>query len=589
MYLFIEIIAALFGARGFRYMVTENGMVMRNTESFLWLVVMFFFICVIDLSLREKNKRLSCFSALFGIICAVFYILGICLDKLGRISWLWSNSGILLNVLNLFYSHTLLYYCFAFLAFRFLQKQACEKVTERQSGFSLIYVFLIWAVLILLYLPWYCYCFPGVITQDSAEQLQDAVTVDSVHDHHSAFLSLIMRIIILPVRKLTGSLQIGVGAVSLLQMLIVTFIFALAYEWLRYYLKNKVLRIILFSWFAYYPVHYFYAATLWKDILFSVVFLAFMLCIDVAAVDEKGFFSSPLKMVLLAVSMLLLLLMRHNGLSIVVIMTVCLFLRFPAYRGRIALITGGLFLVFGVWNLLILPALNVTKIDSTHALSVMEQQMARVMYLHHEEFSDEEMAEFTEYFDIEDLWTRYKPYISDSVKRHFRNDLFAENPKGFFEVWMKLGKCFPVDYLEAFLANNYGYWFPEIRHTIISYGVNEMGAIEDIHSAPLLQSHLFDQVRDYIMGEQYMKMPLIPVLFSGGACFWVWVFCGCYCLYNNRRKFILFLPGFSLWLGILISPVVNEYRYVYGLFTALPLLMTSSLSGGDQPTAGSGE
>ena len=42
------------------------------------------------------------------------------------------------------------------------------------------------------------------------------------------------------------------------------------------------------------------------------------------------------------------------------------------------------------------------------------------------------------------------------------------------------------------------------------------------------------------------------------------------------------MPGLSLWLGILISPMYNEYRYVYGLFTALPLLLVAGLTGSDK-------
>ena len=156
--------------------------------------------------------------------------------------------------------------------------------------------------------------------------------------------------------------------------------------------------------------------------------------------------------------------------------------------------------------------------------------------------------------------------------------------KGFFALWLKLGRRYPVDYIEAFLANNYGYWFPETHFSIIAFGVEEKGLIEDIHHEPVLDfpGKICSPVLAFLSEEQFLKTPPLPLLFSRGACFWLWVFCGCYCLYNNRRKFILFIPGFSLWLGILISPVYNEYRYVYGLFAALPLLLASSLSGSDK-------
>ena len=581
MELIFSLILSFFAVRGFRYTVTEEGLTPVNTESFLWLPLLLFFVWVIRRSLREKDRARILCSALFGVITALCFILGISMEKAKHLSWMWSNFSCLANTLNLFFSHGLLYYCFAFLSFGFLKKHGAGNVTR---DFSLKRVFLIWAVLILLFLPWYLFCFPGSITQDSADQLDDAITVDAIRDHHSAFLTLMMRIVIIPVRALTGSLQLGTGAVSLLQMLIVTFVFALACEWLQQYLHNKVLRALAFLCYAAYPVHYFYAVTLWKDILFSAGFLAFVLSIDAAASDEDSFFGSRRKMVLLTLLLVLLPLMRHNGISIVVIMALCLLLRFPAHRKHLFLILGGFVLLFGFWKLVALPALNVTKITSSHALSILEQQMARALNVHHEELTDEEMAEFTTYFDIGDLWSRYKPTISDPVKKHFREDLFAEDPGGFFKLWLKLGRRYPVDYLEAFLANNYGYWFPETHSGIIAYGIEDKGLIEDIHSAPLLElpGKLCSRVLTFFEEEQYLKTPLLPLLFSRGACFWLWVFCGCYCLYNNRKKFILFMPGFSLWLGILISPVYNEYRYVYGLFCALPLLLASTLSRSDE-------
>ena len=62
----------------------------------------------------------------------------------------------------------------------------------------------------------------------------------------------------------------------------------------------------------------------------------------------------------------------------------------------------------------------------------------------------------------------------------------------------------------------------------------------------------------------------------------MWLFCGFYCLWNNRKKFAVVLPGIALWLGIMATPISNDYRYVYGLFAALPLILALALSPGDR-------
>ena len=576
MTLFVSLLISFITIRGFRFTITENGLTMQNTLSFIWLPVLLFLVHVLSLSLKERNSRLKIFAVLFSVITGVCFIAGAGMEKTKGISWIWRDPDVSVNVLNLFFSHAVLYYCAAFSGFKYLGQ---DRRTAAETGiFSFRRVLIYWLILLILYLPWYMHFYPGIVTQDTADQINDAITQDGIRDHHSAFLTLMMRLVILPLRHMTGSLQNGVAVTTLLQMLIVTFIFALTCVWVRKYLTNTLSQVFVFLWYAIFPVNNIYSVTLWKDILFSVCFLALLLCLDAAAEDEENYFSSRMKRLALLLTLALLPLMRHNGILISAAMCIFLPLRFRHHRRQTGLICCGALLVFGLWKLLVLPALHVTEIPAGQALSVLEQQMARAMNVHHEELSPEEMKEFTRYFDIEDLWTRYKPEISDPVKRHFRDDLYRADPAGFFSSWAKLGRRYPVDYFEALLANNYGYWFPETHYWVVSSGVDAgKWDIEDVHAAPLFSSGVLTKVSDYISGDQFLKIPLLPLLFSRGACFWIWIFCGCFCLFDNRKKFILFLCGLSLWTGILISPVYNEYRYVYGLFIGLPLMMVSAI------------
>ena len=575
MILILSLFIAFFAVRGFRYQVTTDGFVIGNTDLFIWLPLFVYFAYVLSRVFRDRDRRRMLTSGFFGAVIGVFYVLGLSLEKLGSIAWMRQNFGYLANVLNLCFSYALLYASFAWLAFGWLKNQAEKNAGREKPAFSFKRVLVFWLILVLIYLPFFLFMYPGVVTQDTADQIDDAITVEGIRDHHSAFLTLMMRLVILPVRGLTGSLLTGVAACSFLQMLIMTFVFAVSYEWLRRSLVHPLLRTGLFLWFALYPINNIYSVTLWKDILFSVGFLAFMLCVDAAAENEAAFFGSRKKMILTAVLLTLLPLMRHNGISIVILTLVCMLIRFKGFRKQVLLVGGGFALLFGIWKLALLPALNVTTIDSSHVYSVLEQQMARALREHHEELSEAELLKYTAYFDIPDIWTRYNPLLSDSVKKHFLTDRFQEDPASFFKSWAELGRRYPDDYVDAFLANNYGYWFPETWSWVIDYGVHEKGEIEDVRTAPILTSGPPAWIYNFIESEQFQKTPLLPLLMSRGACFWMWIFSACYCLYNNRKKFILFIPGLALWLGILISPVYNEYRYVYGLFLGLPVIMTA--------------
>ena len=140
-----------------------------------------------------------------------------------------------------------------------------------------------------------------------------------------------------------------------------------------------------------------------------------------------------------------------------------------------------------------------------------------------------------------------------------------------------------ISYLCTVIHNNFGYWFPETTYWVSSYGVITGSAIEDVHTAPIYKLGLVDKIYNWYAYHQYEKTPLLPLLISRGGCFWIWLFCGIWCLYGRKDKFVLFLPGLCLWGSILLSPLYNEFRYVYGLFIALPLLMASVLEQRDPP------
>ncbi len=164
------------------------------------------------------------------------------------------------------------------------------------------------------------------------------------------------------------------------------------------------------------------------------------------------------------------------------------------------------------------------------------------------------------------------------IKNHFRNERFNEDPGRFLSLWLDLAKRYPATYVESLLMNNYGYWYPEINYWYSDFKVVKPAEIADIRSAPILKIGVVESVLDFVRSYKFLKIPLGNLLFNAAACFWVWIFCGVYCLYRNRKKLILFMPGFALWLGILVTPINNDFRYVYGLFTALPLLLAAVLA-----------
>ena len=572
------ILISFLAVRGFRFDITHEGFELANAESFIWLLLMLFFVWVIIRSSRETDKRLKAYSALFSLLIALFYCLGISFEKRESIHWIWQSRSTLLNYLNLFFSHFVLYYCCSFLLFQLLRDRPSESgINERETTYSGKKVLLYWGLLLIAYIPWYLYCYPANMTYDSAAQVYDAIHVENLSDHHSAFLDLVLRCILLPVEKFSGSLQLGIGICSLLQMLLMTFVFALCFERITHYIKHPFLKGLIFAWFALYPGNTLFSVTIWKDIPFSLCFLGLLLCVDSAAENEKMFFHSKKALFWLAVTLIFLPLTRHNGLLITILLPIFFLFRFRSFKRQIltaAVITCA---VLCIWNYLLCPLLNVKKVGSGLILSLPQQQMARAISEHHDEISSEDLALFESWYDTPEIWREYSGIFADPVKNHFIQSQYRQDPEAFFKLWLKFAGKYPVTYLEAALHNTYGYWFPETQYWTTFCGVILGQQIGDIHAAPIYKSVIVDKIYNWHAYHQDLNIPLLPLLFSRGACWWIWLFCGFWCLYQNRKKFILFLPGLFLWLSILPSPVYNEYRYVYGLFIGLPLLLAASL------------
>ena len=570
-----SVLLSVIAVSGFCFDLTSEGFIPANRGQFVCILLFLLFAAGLFHSFRTGSRRLKIISFVYAVITAGFYVVGMNFDRMQTLLWLKRNGEQAFIFINVFFYHAVLNYCIVFCIFQLAERYGKHSGSRQKGSGSSKRLLLYWGILILCFLPWFLYIYPGHLTQDSEDMIGQAIGMRALSDHHSVFLTMCIRCIMLPVRFLTGSYREGLAAFLFLQMLFESFVFALCMELISRYVSHKIIRAVFLLWFAFYPPYPIYSVTLWKDIPFSVCFLVMMYSINEIAGAPDEFFKSAGSRSVLFFSMLLLLILRHNGIAVVLVLSVCLLLQYKAFRKQIILLCGSALILAGVWNMILLPAFHVEKVEAGLGLSVLQQQIARTLSRHHESLPQDEREALEAYFDIPAIWERYDPVLTDPVKKHFLEEKFTDDPAAFFILWAKLGLRYPLDYIEAFLHNNFGYWFPDAGEHLHFSGTYVV-TVEDIHPSPLIRSGLLDRIWDLFMNKGYYRMPVVSLLFSPGACFWLWLLCGFYCLYNNRRRFILFVSGFVLWLSILISPVYSEYRYVYGLFAGLPLLLAVS-------------
>lgn len=200
-------------------------------------------------------------------------------------------------------------------------------------------------------------------------------------------------------------------------------------------------------------------------------------------------------------------------------------------------------------------------------LSIPLQQIARVKKYHEKELENQTIQEINSFFKCNNIEEKYVPTISDTVKIELNDEYFNGHKRQFINLWMKLLKSYFKDYVEAFISNSYGYYYPEAKHWVANRTMepNNMGIMQQ----PLIEGNLVSKIDSLI---ERRDIPILSMCFSIGAAFWNIIISIGYEILNKRYQSIIFyLPIVILWLTLIASPVFCEYRYAYSFFIVLPL------------------
>ena len=173
----------------------------------------------------------------------------------------------------------------------------------------------------------------------------------------------------------------------------------------------------------------------------------------------------------------------------------------------------------------------------------------------------------------------YSPSISDPVKAlvtYNNADAITEAPADYARLWAQLGLKYPADYVNAFIDQTKGYYFPAPADLRTNEGISP-------NEAGLSWPHLLPGQLPVKISEILLKLPdIVPlygILWSIGAFFWAVLFLfGCQFLYGCKKYLILYLPFIGTILTLLIAtPVASDLRYAYPLFLAMPFLLAVSV------------
>lgn len=517
-----------------------------------------------------KNKRGKIICVILAIIFSSSEIIGNTINTYYDLSGIITNGLTILKSIIRWIGSIVLFY--ELLINIFLKFDNSKIISKKPKWFkdnkrSFIITFLI---IFLAWLPYFLNYYPGELSPDSMVQIYQSIFGTQLTNHHPVLHTLLIAIP-LNIGQALGSYTVGVALFSILQMLTLALIFSFA---IYYMAKKNVdirIRIGTLIFYAFYPVNGLYSITMWKDIPFAMIMTLFTITMTEIATNKEQFFKFKRNIILLIINMILVMLLRNNGLYVIILTIPFMFLFARKYYKKLIVVTLIVLASYGIWKGPVFSLLNVKEGSSREALSIPLQQFARIMKYNPDSLSEQEKKDIYKYLPVDNLAEEYIPYISDPVKIHFDDEAFKQDKSTLVKLYFTLAIEHPALTLEAFLCNSYGYWYPEVKYAVATRNSTTEARDFEIYQEPIIHLLILEQFDSIIDNSE---IPVISMLFSIGFICWIALIMLAYAIYRKNYDYILiYIPLIILWLTTLASPVFAEYRYVYAIFTCLPILI----------------
>lgn len=525
---------------------------------------------------RQKNLPVSGLSAFFAV-CTVF---GISYEKTD--SWdcifLFGNQ-FLFAVFTMVGFYLLYKNCILFVGYIFEHKKEWLNTESGSRLGKLLFEehpFIGPLVFLLISgLPWLVAFFPGTLQWDAHGQLWMTMGAIEQTSYHPVFITNYMGGCIKLGRTVFGSDSVGLLFYCLPQFISQCLVFSYVLTVMKR-LKTPVLfrygALCLWGVFPYFQI---WGYTMVKDTPYYVAFVLLMaVVVDVLNQSQ----SQKYHYVLIALAASVMALARNDGRYVLVIGLVMLLISYRRYWRvwTVALLCCVSFLV--VEERIYMPMAGIGKGPAGEMLSIPLQQTARYLRDHYEEVTPKEAAVLQKGFEVplEKIGGRYHPMISDSVKGAFVDNPDSEYLKQYFQVWFAQFRKHPDTYVQAFLNQIYGYFYPNCPNYGDYLTVTYLGNADYLKDdyLDLKFSIENDWLREFLRHVIYTteKMPGLSLLYGCGI--YTYLLLGAAVGLLGRKKWrqlTVLAPAFCVLLICMVSPVNGYLRYMMPVMAALPV------------------
>lgn len=557
-----------------------NGLITITSEqvtnnSFVYFIFFALFLFTFS-KIKILKKGYTVFSIIFSVFLSLVLIIGSQLEFYSEIIWSFAT---LIKIIALSVSIFPLNY----LLLKYVDKFKIQK--SDNINYKKIFVITFLIILFFNFLVFLA-LYPGEYGYDAGFQIMEILEKDvQITSHFSLLFSFILAKVVNLGKVLFGSYQVGFGIYCFLQMTFLSYVATKITVFCVKRIPNKIIYFINVLFFSFFPLYTLMSISAAQDSVFAGLFCLIILNV-IELIENKDYWKSKLKPISLGILIFLLCLIRNNGFYCILISIPFIFLACKNKKVVVLLIFIIPLFAYKIYSGPVFNILGVTKTDTfREMLSIPSQQFARVYNYNLKVFSKEELKQLKKFYpQIDDFkYYTYRQSIADPTKSVLNNKYVKSNLKDYISLWTSNGVKDPENYVEAFLLNSLGFWYPNknynddrMYHPYIEIEMMDAAKWNPRYVQIKRESKfpIYEKILNITIGKNaWKRIPIISTIFTTGTYFIIFIFL--FLLTILRRNFKYMLP-ISIILGLyatlFLSPVAL-FRYCFPIIMVSPLMI----------------
>lgn len=363
----------------------------------------------------------------------------------------------------------------------------------------------------------------------------------------------------------------------LFQMLCCCAVLGLSLLWLR---RQALPRYVLgagMAWALVHPVMAYSSIYCTEDALFSALVLLLTLRLAPIALGEKLSRGKPAALLGTALPILLLPLIRNNGVGLLLGLLPCVFFLVPdkvTRRWLYAMLGSGI-LLFAMLQFVVFPQLHIWQTPITEALAIPLQQVGRVIAMKHS-MTPEQAAYLNNIMPLAVWKNVFSAHSVDPVKFDKQFHGWRVDMR-FFRIWLGLGLRHPWDYIRAFLDQTVLLWKPLRMNVIMRNSKQDWSFFGEktVDVFPLwAKRSVWPAAARAVYTGWYEAQKWLPMFFSPPLLHLATLVMIVRCFMKKQRERLLaFVPLVSHYFFLAAMIPAVAVRYIYPLYFTLPVLL----------------